>query len=67
MPAVLLTPVQLAERWGMKPTGLALQRHRRQGPPFIRLSNGTVRYRLSDIVRFERERRTDPLAIAGAR
>jgi hypothetical protein len=60
MPTTLLTPTQLAERWGMAAVSLATMRSRNLGPPFIRLGNNTVRYRLSDIIAYERSRRYKP-------
>lgn len=50
----------LARRWGRSIRTLEGWRHRRQGPPFIRL-NRLIVYRLSDILAFEEARRTDPM------
>lgn len=56
-----LSTSDLARRWGRSIRTLEGWRHRRQGPPFVRL-NRLVVYRLSDIVAFEAEWRIDPSA-----
>ena len=52
---VFLTEAELAARWGLAPATLTNRRWRRQGPPFVKLSGRTVRYRLSDILAAEAE------------
>jgi predicted DNA-binding transcriptional regulator AlpA len=52
-----LTPAQLAEREGVSLRQVRHWRATRTGPPFIRLGPQTVRYRLDDVERWERERR----------
>lgn len=48
-PFELITPVQLAERFGMTTGALAQMRYRGSGPRFIKLGGRQVRYRESDI------------------
>lgn len=69
MPTTLLTSAQLADRWSLRPASLKAMRRRKEGPPWVVVGNNTVRYRLSDVERFERARRVEPrqLAKAGAR
>lgn len=45
----------LARRWGLSPSTLERWRHRRQGPPHLKIG-GRVRYRLQDIEAFEAAR-----------
>jgi hypothetical protein len=42
----------LARRWGLSPSTLERWRHRRKGPPHLKIG-GRVRYRLQDIEDFE--------------
>lgn len=52
----LLTPEDLAERWGMTVSGLAQQRSEGRGPKFIKLGrsySSPVRYRMADIIDYE--------------
>lgn len=54
----LLTTEELGERWGMNPNSLENMRNQDRGPIFIKLGLGAsapVRYRLSDIVAFEKK------------
>ena len=57
MDGILLTTRGLAVRWRMSYNTLVNWRALRRGPRFVKLSKyGTVRYRLADIVRYERDR-----------
>lgn len=47
-----LTPIQLAERWGIDRHTLAQLRTRGEGPPFLKMT-GAVRYREADILAVE--------------
>lgn len=63
----LITPQQLADRWGMTTGALAQQRFRGDGPVFVRVSARAVRYRLADVEAYEfaqRYSRTDTKATA---
>jgi hypothetical protein len=62
MPSTLLTPEELAQRWSLQVASLKAMRRRRQGPPWVVVGNNSVRYRLTDVERFERERRVQPQA-----
>ena len=42
----------LARRWGLSPSTLERWRHKRKGPPHLKIG-GRVRYRLQDIEAFE--------------
>lgn len=48
-PFALLTPAQLAERFGMTTGNLAQMRYKGNGPKFIKLGGKQVRYRESDV------------------
>lgn len=48
-----LTPRQLSERWLIDPGSLANLRSRGEGPPFLKLENGSVRYRVADVLAVE--------------
>jgi hypothetical protein len=53
---VYVLPKELAERWRVTAAHLGNMRRTRKGPPWVKLadgSGGSVRYRLSDILRFE--------------
>lgn len=55
----MITEDQLAARWGVHPGTLEAWRRNKKGPKFIKLGEGKrapVRYRLDDIVEYERER-----------
>lgn len=43
-PDYLMKPEQLAQEWQISAKTLANQRSKRQGPPFVKISGGTVRY-----------------------
>jgi Helix-turn-helix domain len=55
----LITPKELAERWGMSADTLKKWRCVKKGPPFIKLGGkdkegrDSIRYRLDDIVSYE--------------
>jgi predicted DNA-binding transcriptional regulator AlpA len=52
----LLTPRDLADRWQMSENTLERWRWSARGPRWVKLG-GFVRYRLSDVLTFEKERR----------
>jgi hypothetical protein len=54
---VLLTADELGERWRLSPQTLANLRSAGKGPPFVKLSNGSIRYKLSDILKAETDGR----------
>lgn len=51
---VFLTADELSERWRLEITTLANMRSRGEGPPFLKLPSGSIRYRLADILACER-------------
>ena len=51
----MLTTAQLAERWAVSPSTLVYQRQVRKGCPYVKLPNGSVRYRQEDVNRIEEE------------
>jgi hypothetical protein len=53
---------QLAERWHMHPRTLENWRQQGRGPRYFKLHSGPkapVRYRIEDIMNFEKERNND--------
>jgi hypothetical protein len=50
---VLLSPAELAMRWGRTSEYLADLRAKGTGPRFIRLSERVIRYKLGEIVAYE--------------
>lgn len=53
---IYVLPKELAERWRVSVGHLGNMRRTRKGPPWVKLadgSGGSVRYRFSDILRFE--------------
>jgi len=44
MSDVLLSPKELAKRWGYEPQTLASMRSAGRGPRYYRLGNGSIRY-----------------------
>lgn len=48
-----LRPDELADRWSVAPKTLAKWRCEGCGPKFVKLSNGIVRYPVSEIEAFE--------------
>lgn len=49
----LLVEKQVASRWGVSVKKLQADRLKGTGCPFVRLSPGAVRYRLSDVLAYE--------------
>lgn len=64
----LLTPDQLAERWGVTRQALAQMRYRGTGPAFVKIGARRVLYRPQDVLAFEesqvRTRTDDEAAVA---
>lgn len=58
-PEACLTQRQLAARWSMSPRSLERWRRERYGLPWL-IIGGSVRYKLADVVSFERAHRVDP-------
>ena len=58
-PEACLTQRQLAARWNMSPRSLERWRREHYGLPWL-IIGGSVRYKLADVVSFERARRVDP-------
>lgn len=56
--SVLLTSEELAAHWRYSPEYLSNLRRRPNGPPYVKLATGSIRYRMSDVIDWE---------IAGAR
>lgn len=54
-----LTTRELASRWRTTQQSLRLHRHRRRGVPFVKLGK-LVRYRLVDVVAWEKANRVKP-------
>ena len=55
--STFLTTKALAERWGMNPVSIERLRKNGNGPKFIKITRGprgAVRYRLTDILEYER-------------
>lgn len=48
----LLTPDQLAERWGKTRQALAQMRYRGNGPCFVKIGK-SILYRVGDVLEFE--------------
>lgn len=59
----LITPDQLAKRWGHGTDVLSNLRRARRGVPWIKLPTGRIRYRLSDIIRAEATGRAGPVTV----
>ncbi len=51
----LLTPDDLAKRWGLKPYTIKAMRRRGEGPPAVRFSERLIRYREADVIAYERD------------
>jgi hypothetical protein len=51
---ILLSRQELARRWGVSAGRLANDASQRRGCVFLKLSPGTVRYRLVDVEEYER-------------
>lgn len=59
----LLTTEDLAERWGMSAGTLENWRQDGRGPKFVKLGrggSGSVRYRMSDILSYEKQHVVQP-------
>lgn len=54
MTTTMLTQHELADRWGIASRTLENWRQADKGPPFMKLE-GTIRYRLADIEKYEQE------------
>lgn len=54
-----LTPAELAARWNVSTRSLARWRKNGKGPPFVKLSEGKIFYKMSDIKKFEES--TEPV------
>jgi len=52
----LLTTEELAKRWGMSRSSIERLRFDGEGPPPVRLSDRTIRYKRSTVEQYERER-----------
>lgn len=46
----IMTEAQAADFLGMTPRFLQARRHRNDGPPYVRLSQRCIKYRLSDLL-----------------
>ena len=57
-----LTAMQLAERWGINVGTLANWRCYQRGPIHIRVGKA-IRYRLSDVIAYERANAIEPLSL----
>jgi hypothetical protein len=55
-----VTAKEAAEFLRCTTAGLARQRHERRGPPFLRVSNRVVRYRLRDLRVWLESHRVEP-------
>jgi predicted DNA-binding transcriptional regulator AlpA len=56
MPERKLTPEELAERERVSKATVRRWRAEGEGPPYERLTPQTIRYRLSEVERWERDR-----------
>lgn len=54
-PDILLLPAELAQRWRVSVPQLAQWRYLRQGPSYVKLASGSVRYRVADVEAWENE------------
>jgi hypothetical protein len=52
---LFLTPAELSERWGIPAGTLSQARYHKKGAPYVRLG-GAIRYRLADIIAYEKAR-----------
>lgn len=53
---------EVAARWGVSPELLQKHRRLRGGVPYVRFSAGVIRYRFSDVLRYEEQCRCTPEA-----
>jgi len=51
----MLTTGQLAERWGVSVSTLRHWRVLHKGPRFVRIGKKVVRYRIEDVVGYEKD------------
>ncbi len=49
----IITSDELASRWSIDSKTLANWRHKKQGPPYVKIE-GCIRYKLQDIEKYER-------------
>lgn len=61
--SILISPSELAEHWRVGTGSLASHRHANAGVPFLKLSTGRVRYRLSDVIADEIQGMRGPLTL----
>ena len=54
MASDLLTPEELGERWRVSPETLRYWRYNAKSPIYLKL-NGSILYRIEDILQFEKE------------
>lgn len=68
MPGEYLTPQELATRLGVAVRTLNDMRYRGTGPRFLRTgaTSGRVRYRLADVLEWERKHTVEPKAAGRA-
>lgn len=65
---IFLTPKELVARWRLKNTSvLDRWRHQGGGPVFTKIGHRTVIYALSDVVKFEDERKRRNTVDSGKR
>lgn len=57
-----LRPSDVSERWGISVGHLANLRVRGTGPTYLKLNNGAIRYRLSDLEAYEAASRVEAVA-----
>jgi hypothetical protein len=60
--ATYMRDEELAERWSMATKTIRNWRTRGQGPAFIKLNNGAVRYALADVLAYEAASRVEAVA-----
>lgn len=51
-----LTEIELAKRWALTTRTLQGWRNKKIGPPYIVIGRNTVRYRLEDVIAYEKDR-----------
>ncbi len=68
MPGEWLSPAELATRWGLAVRTIHDMNYRGTGPRYFRTgpSNGRVRYRLADVLAWERTQMVEREAARGA-
>ncbi len=62
MNAVMLTRAQLAERWGLSKSCIdkKMKKDRASLPPSVKLTSRIEKFLITDVVRFEEERKISP-------